>query len=144
MKKVIFVCTGNTCRSPMAEIIAKKLWDGKAEVISRGFGAAGQPISTNSVLALEKRGFKAEGHYSHTLTEQELAECDLVLTMTEGHKAAILNAFPQLADKVFTLCEYAGIGGDIPDPYMCGISEYDACCERIYACIKAINTDNWA
>ncbi len=143
MKKVIFVCTGNTCRSPMAEIIAKKLWEGKVQVISRGFGVFGQPISTNSVLALKKRGFEVDEHYSAPLTAQDLFESSLVLTMTNSHKSAILRSFPQLTDKVFTLCEYAGAEGDIPDPYMCGIEEYDACCEKIYNCIKAIDTDKF-
>lgn len=143
MKKVIFVCTGNTCRSPMAEVIAKKLWEGRADVISRGFGAAGQPMSVNSVLALEKRGFELGEHYSAVLTAQELCESDLVLTMTASHKAAILQSFPQFDNKVFTLCEYAGVQGDIPDPYMQGIEEYDACCEKIYNCIKAIDTDKF-
>jgi protein-tyrosine-phosphatase len=146
LKKVIFVCTGNTCRSPMAEIIASKLWDGKAIVISRGFCQSGAQMSKNAIEVLEARGFKVVGeHYSVTLSEDELNAADLVLTMTSEHKRIIVEAIPSVKDKVFTLREYVGDTAtslDIADPYMLGLKEYDECCEQILNCIKAINVDN--
>lgn len=139
MKKVIFVCTGNTCRSPMAEAVAKKLWEGKAEVISRGLGAGGMGITKYAADVLAEKGFDAGEHISASLTAEEVAAADLVLTMTESHKRVISDALPQFAYKVHTLCEYAGKDGDIPDPYMMGKQEYEACFEKIYGCIKAID-----
>lgn len=144
MKKIMFVCTGNTCRSPMAEAIAKTLWGDKAEVISRGFGASGQRISKNAQEVLAVRGIDFANHYSVTVSEKELIESDLVLTMTEGHKIEILRVLPQLKNKVFTLCEYTDTEGDIPDPYMSGLEEYNACCEKIEACIKKIDIEKIA
>lgn len=141
MKKVIFVCTGNTCRSPMAEIIANKLWNGRAEALSCGFGPSGLPISAGSLKALEKIGIEAGEHYSVAAKAEELLGCDLILTMSGSHKREILRALPQLTDRVYTLCEYVGETGDIPDPYMMGQDEYDKCCGKIYECIKKIDTD---
>lgn len=145
MKKVIFVCTGNTCRSPMAEIIASQLWDGKAVVISRGFCPSGAQMSKNAIEVLEARGFRVTGeHYSVTLSEDELKAADLVLTMTAEHKRFIIDNVPAVKDKVFTLREYAGDTSaslDIADPYMLGLKEYDECCGQILNCIKAIDVD---
>ncbi len=139
MKKVIFVCTGNTCRSPMAEAIAKKLWEGKAQVISRGLGPGGAHISANAAQVLKEHGFEGDDHISAGLTANEVAEADLVLTMTGQHRSIITDALPQFGYKVHTLCEYAGKDGDIPDPYMLGKEEYEACFEKIYGCINAID-----
>ncbi len=141
MKKVMFVCTGNTCRSPMAEVIAKKLWQDKAEVISRGFCKGGEPMSENSAMALKDSGFEVTGHFSAPVTMEELLKCDLVLTMSNSHKEAILNACPEIGNKVFTLGEYSGEEGDIPDPFMQDIQVYKACCNKIYNCIKNIDID---
>lgn len=139
MKKIIFVCTGNTCRSPMAEVMAAELWQGKAEVCSRGLGHSGMPMSESSKNALEKYGFKPKKHFSKALTLKELEECDIVLTMTEAHKNIIRSEASEFANKVFTLCEYAGQQGDIPDPFMQPQWVYDECCKKILSCIKAIN-----
>lgn len=139
MKRIIFVCTGNTCRSPMAEVMAAEIWQGKAEVCSRGLGQAGMPMSEGSKNALKKYGFKPKEHFSKALSFKELEECDMVLTMTEAHKNIIRAEAPVFADKVFTLCEYSGQQGDIPDPYMQSQEVYDECCKKILSCIKAIN-----
>ncbi len=132
--RVLFVCTGNTCRSPMAEGIFNHLSDG---AISRGIYAEGTAASENAVKAMAKMGIDISSHVSTQLTVEDVKEADLVLTMTKGHKAVVLNAVPEAKDKVFTLGEYAG-GSDVSDPYGGSEEIYDACAKELYNYIERI------
>lgn len=134
MKKVLFVCTGNTCRSPMAEGIFNNLSEG---AFSRGIYAEGTAASENAVSVMKKMGIDISKHISTQLTLKDINESDLVLTMTKAHKMAILSACPEAEEKVFTLGEYAE-GGDVSDPYGGNEAVYEACAREIYDYIKKI------
>lgn len=121
MRKLIFVCTGNTCRSPMAEGLMKHLmgpdcgWD----ISSAGVCAAnGCPPSRNAVEALRERGVDISAHRSQLLTRQQIDEADLLIAMTQGHRQAILDCVPQSQGKVFLLKSFgvAQSTADIYDP----------------------------
>lgn len=132
--KILFVCTGNTCRSPMAEGIFNHLSEG---AISRGLMASvGSPASENAVKAMEKMGIDIKGHVSRQITIEDVKSADLVLTMTRGHKAALAQ-LPDAEGKVFTIGEYAG-GADVSDPYGGNADVYEKCAEQMYGYIEKI------
>lgn len=121
MKKLIFVCTGNTCRSPMAEGLMKQLLgpDSGWEVGSAGVCAGnGFPASPNSIAAMQEKGIDISGHRSRLLSPALIEEADLLVAMTGGHRDAILAAAPQSAGKVFLLKSFgfAQCPADIYDP----------------------------
>lgn len=131
---ILFVCTGNTCRSPMAAaIMAKIAEENDMDVYSESAGLLadqGKPASANAVKAMERMGIDLSSHRTKQVTQELLDQCDLVLTMTEGHKM-MLAGMAGLKN-VYTLAEYAGSDGDIQDPFGGDISEYDDTAKEIY------------
>ncbi len=139
--QILFVCTGNTCRSPIAEYLAKKLItekDLKFRAVSAGFMADGMPISDNSKHVLASNGIDASGHTSTLLNEENLRKSWLVLTMTGKHKKKILQLYPASASKIYTLSEFAGFDNDIADPIGENIEYYKNTFEEINEKVKII------
>ncbi len=132
---IALVCTGNTCRSPMAETLLREQLRSKlgcedaVRVLSAGVAAAsGCGASPQAVEVMGSRGLDLTGHSSRPLDDAVMHVADLVLTMTNGHRAAILAAWPDMGDRVFTLRRD---GGDITDPVGMPVDVYQECAEQI-------------
>jgi len=132
---VVLVCTGNTCRSPMAEAILKDLLAKKGNgletvtVMSAGVAASdGAMASTQAVDVMEQRGLDLNNHQSRPLSDAVVDRADIILTMTRGHRAAILAAWPDRIDQVHTLRRD---GGDIADPVGSPRDVYQQCADQI-------------
>jgi len=110
LTRILFVCTGNTCRSPMAEAIFRRMAEQAgitAEARSAGVAALdGQPISEHSRKVLEQRGIE-DNLCSKSLQQEDVAWADLILTMTMHHKRIVIEDYPEAIDKVYTLKEFA-------------------------------------
>lgn len=135
--RILVVCSGNTCRSSMAEALLRdalaRQWPAgleRIEVRSAGTMAApGLPASEHAVTALRELNLDISGHRSQPLTLELLGQSALVLTMTRGHKAQVQRQLASGAPQVFTLLEYAHAGEpwgqqDIPDPFGAALETY--------------------
>ena len=137
---ILKICTGNTCRSPMAAAFLQKMLDEKhikAKVLSAGLGFPGEPVSKNAVLAAKKYGCDISGHVSQTAEALILNAADVILTMQDAHKQVIELSYIPAREKTFTLYEYAGLEGDVFDPYGGNEADYEKCAAEIYSlCAK--------
>ncbi|HJV45245.1 MAG TPA: low molecular weight protein arginine phosphatase [Bacillota bacterium] len=120
---ILFVCTGNTCRSPMAEGMMRQLaalHGLEMEVKSAGvFAMVGAPASSHTDTILRNRGIDDFFHSSQTVTPELIEWSDLILTMTTSHKDILLSYFPAAIPKTFTIKEYVinEENGDVTDPF---------------------------
>lgn len=110
MKRILFVCTGNTCRSPMAEAMLHRMASSRGitmAVRSAGISTVdGLAVSGHAREVLKRRNIEHKGS-SRALTEEAVTWADLILTMTSGHKRSLLQWYPELVDKTYTLKEFA-------------------------------------
>ncbi|PJA16719.1 MAG: hypothetical protein COX65_01910 [Elusimicrobia bacterium CG_4_10_14_0_2_um_filter_56_8] len=122
MKKILFLCTGNTCRSVLAHYYASGLAaDGKLPLKFASAGLeARKDIPQPEIVAalLAKEGVKNFNHVPVPMTGKLVKSSDLILAMTSRQKDALIARYPRAAKKTRVLAEYAGFGnGDIADPY---------------------------
>jgi len=131
---ILFVCSGNTCRSPMAEALFKELVkDKNIEVKSAGISATnGDPIAIHvrSILQEKKIDYS---HLSQRINPELILWANLILTMTKTQKFLLLALFPEMAKYIFTLKEYTTETADldIKDPYGSDLLAYRQCAEEI-------------
>ena len=144
VSRIVFVCTGNTCRSPLAEALMRRALDarghGEIEVSSAGIGAwDGAPASEGSLLVGLEHGLDLSRHRARLLTRELARSADLVLAMSgqQRDRAAALGA----GDRAHTLGEFAGgsgAGADVPDPFGADLDAYRVTFRQLETLVDAV------
>lgn len=135
---ILFVCTGNTCRSPMAETMCIELLKTKmrrdVEVASAGTSVyLPSGASYNSIMAMAERNIDLSSHTSRPITSGSLEWADAIYCMTKGQANLVKTMYPDYQHKVFTLSQ-----NDISDPFGGSLEEYKLCANQIFEAVKAI------
>jgi protein-tyrosine phosphatase len=144
--RILFVCTGNTCRSPMAEAMATKYLVNKLSCkideldafgyIIESFGVSaydGCPASNEAVKVLRQKGVSLERHRSRLLTRRDVRDADVIFVMSRRHRDAVLAMDSAASNRTVMLDSE---NNDIPDPIGLGEQEYKACAERIEQAVE--------
>ena len=141
---VLFVCTGNTCRSPLAEqIFNERTKDLSAHAFSAGLDAKpGSPINPQAADSLTSLGYSPTSHSSTLVSTEAVEEADVILTFTQDQKNELGERFPAATGKLFTISEYAnstsGKHEDVADPYGKSAEVYKETAETIDSLVGLI------
>ena len=152
--RVCFVCTGNTCRSPMAAAVANALAESERAqypdavkdaislrliAVSRGlYAEEGAPISENAILALDAAGVKPcpeqdyRNHVARTVRDEDVQETDLFVAVSARHAMELLLRFPNAAQKIVCMPR------SISDPWGGDLNCYAACLQEITECVREL------
>ena len=137
MRVALFICTGNVCRSPMAEgLLNARIHrlgdDGKLVAHSAGTWALeNQPASGHAITVMAERGIDISQHRGRTVTREDLSNADVVIVMTQSHRDALSAEFPESRAKLHLMSELKDRTFDINDPYGGTLPEYEQTAQEL-------------
>ena len=146
-KTILFICTGNSCRSVMAEYLLRSRIQGRddVEVVSAGTGVYLRSMaSSETVSVLKEEGIDATGHIAQPMNTVLLKKADLIVVMTRAHRDQVLERVPDVEHRVYLLKEFLNLPGngqediDIPDPIGQPRSYYKECLRQIKEAIHKL------
>ncbi|MBV8815941.1 MAG: serine hydroxymethyltransferase [Verrucomicrobia bacterium] len=142
-KTILFICTGNVCRSPMAEGLFRAMIRERPDlnVISAGVSTyPGQPPSAHAVEVLANLGIDISTQRSRPISEELVEAATWVVAMTRGHMDSIIYLYPQAAEKTYLLREFEPDAAslDISDPIGMGLDAYKSACDTIRNCLEGL------
>ncbi len=137
--RILTVCTGNICRSPMAEGILRRIFEhnGSAVISSAGTHALeGNPASEFSIIAAYENGIDISGHRARMLNSEMIRSSDVILCMEPSHLERVLSIGVSVNGRLYNLADFSGVKRmkSIRDPYGCSLCEYRECFEDIKRC----------
>ena len=142
MGNVLFVCTGNTCRSPMAEAWFRHLcerdgldWTAGSAGLAAG---PGDPASLHAQKVMAARGIDLSHHAARPFSAYLADEADLIVVMTASHRRRLISLVPDAAEKTFLLMHYSRLHPetDVPDPFRGSLQRYEACFQTMEEAIE--------
>jgi len=137
MLSILFVCSANQCRSPMAQVLFEAFLAEKGvreewRVESAGVWAYdGSPATANAQKAMAERDLDLSRHLSQPTSSTLLKQFDLTLVMEQEHKKVLQDQNPQLADRIYLMREIAGQEGDFADPVGGSLERYRAAADEL-------------
>lgn len=139
--KILFICTGNTCRSPIAEGLARQLLGPEFKVESAGIAAwDGDSISPNALAVLREQGIELASHKARRVTREILSEADWIIPMTKAHEERLSSLFPEFKQKIKRLGAWSLrlSDFDVSDPWGGTIEVYRQCAKDLEPLIREL------